>query len=105
MMCDTRWTNYYNQAPKGSDIDPKEFANILWKTEKMARRLRTERLSKGVKFITADKCPKERAETRHPIAPRASGVKCQAITMTGKPCPFRATSGCGKFCKKHIIVE
>lgn len=31
--------------------------------------------------------------------------KCQAVTMTGKPCAFKATSSCGKFCKKHIIVE
>ena len=30
---------------------------------------------------------------------------CQALTLTGKPCAFKATSPCGKFCKKHIIVE
>ena len=30
---------------------------------------------------------------------------CQAINMTGKPCAFKASSLCGKFCKRHIIVE
>ena len=34
---------------------------------------------------------------------KKSSLTCQAVTMLGKPCPFRATSSCGKFCKKHII--
>jgi hypothetical protein len=100
-----RWTNYYNQAPIESGVDPEEFANIFLKTENMFKRLKAERVSRGVKFIPANECPKERAEARYGKTAHSSGVKCQAITMLGKPCPFRATSGCGKFCKKHIIVE
>jgi hypothetical protein len=34
---------------------------------------------------------------------RADKLKCQAKTMAGKPCPFRAS--CGKFCKKHQQPE
>ena len=30
---------------------------------------------------------------------RADKLKCKAKTMTGKPCPFKAS--CGDFCKKH----
>ena len=38
--------------------------------------------------------------------PQSAGKHiCQALTMTGKQCAFKATSPCGKFCKKHIIVE
>jgi len=29
--------------------------------------------------------------------------KCQSLTMIGKPCPFKAVSECGRFCKKHSL--
>ena len=99
---DDRWMNYYNQGLKVPDTDPETYANIFWKTEQLCNRLKDRKVSRGVKFISWDKCPKEKTEMRKMTS---SGVKCQAITMMGKPCPFRATSGCGKFCKKHIIVE
>ena len=102
---DARWTNYYNQTPSGVGVDPNKFADILWKTENMFKRLKADRISRGVKFIPANECPKERSEARYGKPTHGTSVKCQAITMLGKPCPFRATSGCGKFCKKHIIVE
>ncbi|MDA9846558.1 hypothetical protein N9C10_01340 [Flavobacteriaceae bacterium] len=34
---------------------------------------------------------------------RADKLKCKAMTMAGKPCPFRAS--CGDFCKKHQQPE
>ena len=100
---DDRWTNYYNQGVARTDVNAEHFANIFWKTERMFRKLNDRKVSRGIKFIPMDQCPKEKSEARPGSKVRT--VKCQAITMTGKPCPFRATSGCGKFCKKHIIVE
>jgi hypothetical protein len=101
VVCDARWTNYYNQGVSSKSEDPDEFADILWKTEQMIKYTLDRKASRSVKFISMDKCPKEKVDARH-VKP--SAIKCQAITMAGKPCPFRATSGCGKFCKKHIIV-
>lgn len=34
---------------------------------------------------------------------RASLQKCKAITMSNKPCPFKAV--CGNFCRRHKINE
>lgn len=34
---------------------------------------------------------------------RTSKKICQAITMSGKPCSFRAV--CGNFCKKHNVKK
>ena len=99
---DARWTNFYNQGVSRKAEDPEVFANIFWKTEKMFRRVNDRKISRNVKFLPMDQCPKEKVDARHV---KASAIKCQAITMAGKPCPFRATSDCGKFCKKHIIVE
>ena len=102
---DNRWDNFHSQAiSKGYD-DPEKFADSFWKAEQSFKKIKMARVSKGVKFITIDKCPKEKPEARYGTSKTTGGIKCQAITMAGKPCPFRATSGCGKFCKKHIIVE
>ena len=30
-------------------------------------------------------------------------ARCQAINLNNKPCQFKAM--CGKFCKRHVIVE
>ena len=92
---DDRWTNYYKQA---RDIDPVKYANTFWKTEQMYKKLKDQKVSRGVKFISMDKCPRIKTDIRHV----KTIVKCQAVTMSGKPCPFRAVSECGKFCKKHI---
>ena len=35
------------------------------------------------------------------VTSRTHAKTCQATTMTGKPCSFRAV--CGDFCKKHRI--
>lgn len=96
---DDRWNNFYTQAVKRYPLDPEKFANSMWKAERRLRDGRSQKLAKGVKFISMEQCPKEK------VVVASKAVKCQAVTMSGRPCPFRATSGCGKFCKKHIIVE
>lgn len=30
---------------------------------------------------------------------------CQATNMSGKKCIYRATSECGRFCKRHAITD
>jgi len=102
---DVRWDDFYKQAISRGYDDPDKFADSFWKAEQSFKKIKTSRVSTGVKFIAMDKCPKEKPEARYGTTKTTSGIKCQAITMAGKSCPFRATSDCGKFCKKHIIVE
>ena len=99
---DDRWNNFYAQAVKIYPVDPEKFANNLWKAERRLRDGKSYKLSMGTKFIPLDQCPKENTQIK---SRTGTTTKCQAVTMSGKPCPFRATSDCGKFCKKHIIVE
>ena len=35
---------------------------------------------------------------------KMAASKCQARTLENRPCPFRATSKCGRFCSKHNVV-
>lgn len=28
---------------------------------------------------------------------------CKAVLLSGAPCKYKATSPCGKFCKKHYV--
>lgn len=30
---------------------------------------------------------------------------CQAMNLSGKRCVYRATSDCGRFCKRHSITD
>lgn len=30
---------------------------------------------------------------------------CQAMNMSGKKCVYKATSDCGRFCKRHSITD
>lgn len=63
---------------------------------KANREVEERRKSRSTKFIAT---PKDNSRVY------VSSKICQAITMTGKPCAFKASSPCGKFCKRHIIVE
>jgi hypothetical protein len=73
--------------------------HAVWKMKTEYQKIENERAAKKVKFITLVDLPKSQVG--------ANGIKntqtkrCAAITLSGKPCPFRAT--CGTFCKKHVV--
>ena len=62
---------------------------------------RAKKKIKLVDFIEINNS--ETTPTTGPRITRADKLKCKAMTMAGKPCPFRAS--CGDFCKKHQQPE
>jgi hypothetical protein len=69
----------------------KKLANATWKMKQKYAQLRKERDGKVIHFL--DKAPEQIVEKRRVVH------TCQAVTLAGKSCGFRAT--CGGFCKKH----
>jgi len=73
--------------------------HAVWKMKTAYQRIEDERKLKKIKYITLMDLPRSQVG--------ANGIKntqtkrCAAITLMGKPCPFRAT--CGTFCKKHVV--
>ena len=68
------------------------------------KRIEDEKKSKQIRFIPLEKVSKL-GQVSRPAVPTAKNAVCQALCLTGKKCTFRATSPCGKFCKKHIIED
>lgn len=65
------------------------------------KKFEDDRKSRKIRFI-----PIEKAATlsvNRPVVSVQRNATCQALCLTGKKCTFKATSPCGKFCKKHII--
>jgi hypothetical protein len=76
-----------------------QMARAVWKMNESYRKIKEERESKRIKIIDFKDLPKKPAAgTRQSTA---QAVTCQAITLSGRPCKFKAT--CGKFCKKHKV--
>ena len=71
----------------------------VWKMKTLYQQIENERAAKKVKFITMVDLPKGQVGTNG--IKNTQTKKCAAITLMGKPCPFRAT--CGTFCKKHVV--
>jgi hypothetical protein len=67
------------------------------------KKIEDERKAKQIRFIPLEKVAK--LGQGRPTAPSSKNAMCQALCLTGKKCTFRATSPCGKFCRKHIIVD
>jgi len=69
----------------------KKLANATWKMKQKYSQLKKEKTSRVIQVI--DKVPDKIIEKRHTVH------TCQAVTLTGKPCGFKAV--CDGFCKKH----
>lgn len=69
----------------------KKLAHATWKMKLKYAELRKEKDSRTIQMI--DRVPEKAAEKRHVVH------TCQAVTLAGKPCGFKAV--CGNFCKKH----
>lgn len=61
------------------------------------KRIEDEKKARQIRIIPLSKVK--------PSLPTRSDVTCQAMCLTGKKCTFKATSPCGKFCRKHIIED
>lgn len=76
-----------------------QMARAVWKMNESYRKIKEEREAKRIKIIDFNDLPKRIATG--PKKSLASNTTCQAITLSGRPCKFKAT--CGKFCKKHKV--
>ena len=73
-------------------------ANAVWKLKQNYHRVDQTRTEKCVKVI--DYIQPSFTGTK----PRSKSIhvcRCQATTLTGRRCPFKATHG--DFCKKHMV--
>ena len=69
----------------------KKLANATWKMKQKYAQLRKDKQSRVIQVI--EKAPEKVVEKRHAVH------TCQAVTLAGKSCGFKAV--CGGFCKKH----
>ena len=96
---DEKWQEYYNDPSNTKlteDIRIKT-ANAFWRAKQRMLEIQAIKKAKSIKIITYTEIPKQ-------VAANTSKIKkCQSLTMTGKPCTFKPTSECGRFCKKHCL--
>lgn len=95
---DHLWNQCLMDAMKMNRVDEaddkcRNLADATWKMKMMYRKFDEKKQSRQV--IILDKTPVIVKESR------VSANICQATTMAGKRCSFKAV--CGDFCKKHRI--
>ena len=61
-----------------------------------------KRKERSIKIITYIPPPPPSTPLKSSVN-RGTVHKCQATLLSGKPCSFRATSQCGRFCRKHNL--
>ena len=96
---DTMWNTYLSDAVKMYRLrEPNDkcyrLADATWKM-KMGY-IKHANIRKNSAIVFLDAPPKEPA-----IEQRTQHKICCAITMSGKPCKFKAV--CGDYCRKHQI--
>lgn len=95
---DSLWHTCLDDAIKMyriSEADEKclKLANATWVMKHAYTRIQNRKDTRRTMMI--DKTPEVVNE------PRTSKKMCHAVTMSNKPCSFRAV--CGDFCKKHAV--
>ena len=97
---DDTWKDIYQTTTsKDSEEIHIKLVNALWRAKRRMEEIITKKKARSLKVI--DICPKH---THGPPSQFNHTIKCQSLTMNGKPCQFKAISECGRFCKKHLIV-
>ena len=70
------------------------------------KKIENEKNVKKIRLIPLENVSKlVKGGGNRPALSTAKNPTCQALCLTGKKCTFRATSPCGKFCRKHIIED
>lgn len=72
----------------------------VWKMKNSYKTIAADRAAKRIKFLAPGDVPTKTQATLKTKA-QSSGMTCQATTLSGRPCKFKAT--CGNFCKKHKV--
>lgn len=72
-----------------------QLANAVWKCKQKQQEMKDAKMKRRI--IVLDKPPEQNA-----IELRTNVKICSAMTMSGKPCHFRAA--CGDYCRKHKVT-
>ena len=83
--------------PGTAEYDAK-FAETAERYRKRSEELAAQKKARAPPII-AKPCPRDDTP-----AQKKTEAKCQARTLENRPCNFRATSKCGRFCARHNIV-
>ena len=95
-----QWKAHFEKASKENQTEEmcSKLADSLCRAQECMDKCVEEKKKKSAKVITGT--PKQEAA----VSNHTKQVKkCQSTTLTGKPCPFKAVSECGRFCKKHSL--
>lgn len=89
---DQDWNAYFREARRQGEPNPEKMADSIWRF-----RVRSAEANAGVNRV--------KVLTKAPVVIQASKAtaRCQALNLNNTPCQFKAV--CGKFCKKHKIVD
>lgn len=95
---DSKWEEFYKSANVEYDEECKvKYANAFWRAYVRQQSIKIQKQNRSMKMLT--EVPKQFIATKESVKSRI----CQSETMSGKPCKFKATSDCGRFCKKHSL--
>jgi len=83
------------------DEDPK-LMKAITRTRDVYQAHLVKKRARSIKMIDIHELP-ESVKSVAATGTRAAIEKCQAVTLTGKPCPFRKISGTDH-CKKHKVM-
>ena len=72
-----------------------QLANAVWKCKQKQQEMKDAKMKRRI--IVLDKPPEQNT-----IELRTNVKICSAMTMSGKPCHFRAV--CGDYCRKHKVT-
>lgn len=96
------WQKFRADAIARGHPEPERLADTLLRSREHAMEIEAKRH----KVLMTDKVPKpaevavvNKGKAARPVVPE--GQRCQAKTLAGKQCGFKATCGC--FCKKHAV--
>lgn len=98
------WWQFYHDALLRGHEDPERVADTALRSREKALALQESR-PKSLLTTTPPK-PRETAVVNKARKPRAvvhDAFRCNALTLEGRRCGFKAT--CGDFCKKHSVAE
>lgn len=99
---DEYWTKLYESAlhDKFDEESAAKFADSGYKCRARSLKLKADKQKRSPPILKDPPPMTEQIANVH----KRSEVKCQARTLENRPCPFRATSKCGRFCSKHTTV-
>ncbi|NBS68608.1 hypothetical protein EBT31_06790 [bacterium] len=98
---DEYWTKLYHAALVDmKEEDAVKFADSGYKCRARSLKIKEDKKKRAPVVLLKPPPMLEQVVNVH----KRSEAKCQARTLENRPCPFRASSKCGRFCSKHATT-